>query len=157
MILDSINDLQTFRVAAVPGADNETMWNVARHWPTEAEQIAVTKINDTDETFICYGIGTFIGMEADKQDEISAEPRLRAKGAGAGRLLPGKVEEKDSPGMAFDSTDFYALPVHIRIRPGDEFGAQFNHWNTGAREGQRPENANIPHAHVTFYCYRESR
>lgn len=154
-MIKEIKDFQTFRISAHPGEDGQSKWNIAKNWPTAQESIRVQKVNDTDDTFVCYGIAIFIGMEASKQDEISVEPRFIPKDGNAGRLMPGKVEEKDHPTAGFDAHDFYELPIHVRINPGDIMEGKFDHTNPGTLENQTPEEANAPHASITFYCYKE--
>lgn len=149
----NIQELQSFRVTARPGGDGGTKWNEHRHWPTEERTISVQKVNDTDNTYILYAVSMFLGMEANKQDELTAEPRVRTA-EGHGRLLPAHVAEKDEPGGAFDASRVVMLPLGIRMPPGSVFEGKFTHTNTGTG-GQNPDFANVPHGVITFFCYKE--
>lgn len=146
--------LESFRLSAGPDIeDHEHMWGKEVHWPAEEGTVIIRVENPLSVPVILWGIGTFIGMEADKQDEITAEPRVYINDSiPSGKILPSKIEEKDSPGMAFDASDALMLPFGIRVQPGGVFEAKFDHVVTG--EDNQPYDHDA-HASITFFCYRD--
>lgn len=117
-------------------------------WPDSVGQAEV--ILDVGNTlpWLIVGVHLFIGMEANRQDEITATASIM-DGEKA-RPIAKHIAEKDSTGMAFDASEQIVFVYPYRLPKNGQLRLSGIHWNTGTGD-QDPAQSNQPHIEAKFF------